>query len=205
MHDARVLAPPLAAMEAASAPSDDDLVRLAHGGVAAAREDLAHRYRQSVYLLALQLLGNRQDAFDVAQDSMLRFFAGLGQFTPGRPLKPWLLGIVRNQARDLWRRQRVRRAESIDDADGGAAAELMDGAPGPEEMTSRRQLRQRIWHAMSQLSTDHREIVVLRDFHDLSYAEIAQLLSIKPGTVMSRLHGARTQLRSLLAHEVGHA
>jgi RNA polymerase sigma-70 factor (ECF subfamily) len=205
MHDARVLAPPLVSAEAVPARSDDDLVHQARAGEAEAREELARRFREPAYVLALQLLGNRDDAFDVAQESMLRVFAGLGQFTSGRPLRPWVLAIVRNQAHDLWRRKRVRRAESIDSAEDGLAIELADTAPDPEQAASRRHLRRRVWRAMSALSVDHREVIVLRDFHGLSYAEIAQLLSIKSGTVMSRLHGARAQLRSLLTRETHHA
>jgi len=201
MHDVRALAPPPAAVAAVSGRSDADLVNLAHAGAAEAREELARRHRGSAYLLALQMLGNREDAFDVAQDALLRFFTGLGQFASGRPVRPWLLAIVRNQARDLWRRQRVRRAESIEAAGAGLVAELVDASPDPEEAAYRRELRRRVWRAISTLSADHREIIVLRDFHDLSYAEIAQLLSIKSGTVMSRLHGARAQLRARLARE----
>lgn len=205
MHDVRVMAPPLATVEPLTARADGDLVSRARLGEAEAREELARRYRTTAYLLALQLLGNREDAFDVAQDAMLRFFSGLGQFTPGRPVRPWLLAIVRNQAHDLWRRQRVRRAESIDSDGCGLAIELADTAPDPEQAASRRELRRRVWRAMSALAAHHREIIVLRDFHGLSYAEIAQVLSIKSGTVMSRLHGARGQLRALLARENDHA
>ena len=98
----------------ASNRSDHDLVRQAQAGRGEAREELAHRFRQSAYLLALQLLGNRDEALDVAQESMLRFFVSLERFSPDRPVRPWLLTIVRNQVRDLWRRQGVRRTESLD-------------------------------------------------------------------------------------------
>jgi RNA polymerase sigma-70 factor (ECF subfamily) len=185
--------------------SEAELIRSASAGLAEAREELARRYRGPAYVLALQLLGNREDALDVAQEAMLRLFATLGRLTPGRAVRPWLLAIVRNQARDLWRRQRVRRTEPIEGRAERLAAELIVRAPDPEEATGRAELRRWVWRALARLSEDHREIVVLRDFHGLSYDEIAHVLDIKAGTVMSRLHAARRQLRARLLEDGHHA
>ena len=205
MPDVTVVAGVMSAPKPVVSPSDAELIRGASMGLAEAREELAHRYRGPAFVLALQLLGNRDDALDVAQEAMLRFFTTLGRLTPGRPVRPWLLAIVRNQARDLWRRQRVRRTEPIDGAGEGLAAELIAHAPNPEEAAGREELRRRVWRALSRLSEDHREIVVLRDFHGLSYEEIAHVLDIKIGTVMSRLHAARGQLRARLSEDGHHA
>jgi len=205
MPDITVAAAAVAAAESVVSLPDAELIRGASAGLAEAREELARRYRGPAYVLALQLLGNREDALDVAQEAMLRLFATLGRLTPGRAVRPWLLAIVRNQARDLWRRQRVRRTEPIDGTGEGLAAELIARAPDPEEAAGREELRRRVWRALSRLSEDHREIVVLRDFHGLSYEEIAHVLDIKIGTVMSRLHAARRQLRARLSEDGRHA
>jgi RNA polymerase sigma-70 factor (ECF subfamily) len=205
MPDIAAAVAALAADESVVSSSDDELIRGASAGLAGAREELARRYRGPAYVLALQLLGNRDDALDVAQEAMLRFFATLGRLTPGRSVRPWLLTIVRNQARDLWRRQRVRRTEPIDGSGEGLAAELVVLVPNPEETAGREELRRRVWSALSRLSEGQREIVVLRDFHGLSYEEIAHVLDIKVGTVMSRLHAARTQLRARLSADGHHA
>jgi RNA polymerase sigma-70 factor (ECF subfamily) len=205
MTDGRALVHPVGSTAPASALSDDELLTLAWSGGADAREELARRHRASAYLLALQLLGNRDEALDVAQEALMRFFASLGRMTPGRAVRPWLLAIVRNQARDFWRRQRVRRAESIDANPDGLLSHMVDTAPDPEEAVRRAELRRRVWKAITTLSDDHREIVVLRDFHGLSYDELAQTLGIKIGTVMSRLHAARQRLRALLTQEGSHA
>jgi len=205
MPDITVAAAAVAAAESVVSLPDAELIRGASAGLAEAREELARRYRGPAYVLALQLLGNREDALDVVQEAMLRLFATLGRLTPGRAVRPWLLAIVRNQARDLWRRQRVRRTEPIDGTGEGLAAELIARAPDPEEAAGREELRRRVWRALSRLSEDHREIVVLRDFHGLSYEEIAHVLDIKIGTVMSRLHAARRQLRARLSEDGRHA
>ncbi len=175
---------------------DTELVVEARSGVAEAREELARRYRKPAYLLGLQLTGNREDALDVAQDALLRFFATLDRFQEGRPVRPYLLRIVRNRAMDLWRRRRIRRAESLDA--GELPRQIADDRPGPEETTRRAELRRRVWRVVSELAPPKREILVLRDYHDLAYAEIAKVLDIPIGTVMSRLHAARKALRELL-------
>jgi RNA polymerase sigma-70 factor (ECF subfamily) len=181
---------------AALATIDSELVVQARSGVAEAREELARRYREPAYLLGLQLTGNREDALDVAQDALLRFFATLDRFQEGRPVRPYLLRIVRNRAMDLWRRRRIRRVESLEQ--GELPRQIADDRPGPEETARRAELRRRIWRAISDLAPAKREILVLRDYHDLAYAEIAKVLGIPIGTVMSRLHAARKALRELL-------
>ena len=175
-----------------------ELVRRARKGNAAAREELAERHRDSAFFLALQLLGNRDDALDVAQDAMLRFFKHLHRFDVSRPVRPWLFQIVRNRALDLFRRRKVRKHDSIDAAqedEDRADLQLVDESVDLERDASRAQLQKRIWAALQELSQAQREIIVLRDYQDLSYSEIAETLKIPIGTVMSRLHGARKRLR----------
>ena len=164
-----------------------------------AGEKRARQARRAAYLLALQLLGNRDTARDVAQEAMLRLYRYRDRFDPARPLKPWLFRIVRNQVKDLWRRQRSRPVQPLDPAIGDFSAELHDPAPGPEEAVLLHERRLRLWAALRTLPASKREILVLRDFHDLTYEQLAAVLNIPTGTVMSRLHGARKSLRELLA------
>ncbi len=177
--------------------SESALVDQARAGHTGARETLAQRYRPPAYVLALQMLGNRDDAMDVTQDAMLRFFTTLNSFDSERRVQPWLFTIVRNQVRDLWRRRRRRPGDSAPDADS-LTSQLVSPAASPEADLRRQQLREEVWRALATLSSEQREIIVLRDFHDLSYNDIAQVLGIPIGTVMSRLHGARRQLRARL-------
>ena len=178
------------------APVETELVVQARAGVESARAELVRRYREPAYLLGLQLLGNREDALDVAQDAMLRFLTSLDRFQEERPVRPYVLRIVRNRVADLWRRRRVRRAESLDA--GELPRQIADERPGPEASARRAELRRRIWRALAELPPAKREILVLRDYHDLAYAELAKVLGIPIGTVMSRLHAARKALRAIL-------
>ncbi len=131
---------------------------------------------------------------------MLRLFKHLGRVAPERPVLPWLFAIVRNRARDLWRSRAARPNESLD-ARPDLAAHLAAPAGDPEQQAARRERARRLWAAVAALSQAYREILVLRDFHDLAYAEIAEVLGIPAGTVMSRLHAARTALRAGLEVE----
>ncbi len=188
---------------AAPAPvvaSDPNLIVEAQAGERAALDELAHRMRGPAYVLALQLVGNRDDALDIAQDALLRLFQHLGRIAPERPVRPWLFAIVRNRARDLWRSRAARPSESLD-ARPDVVAHLAAPAGDPEQQAARRQRARRVWTAIAELSHAHREILVLRDFHDLAYAEIAEVLGIPAGTVMSRLHAARAALRAGLEAE----
>jgi RNA polymerase sigma-70 factor (ECF subfamily) len=185
--------------------SDRELVDRARAGRHDARETLAQRYRQAAFVLALQMLGNRHDAMDVAQDAMLRFFTSLNSFDRERSIRPWLFAIVRNQVRDLWRRRKRRPGDRAGEAGEALARHLVDPTPNPEAGLRRTELQQRVWHAIAALPPAKREVIVLRDFHDLSYSDIAGVLEIPIGTVMSRLHGARRQLRARLDEGGCHA
>ena len=179
---------------------ESDLIRRAQAGDHLAQDQIAREYRGAMYRLALQMLRNPDDAMDVVQDSLLRFFKNLHRFDPERPVKPWLFQIARNRALDLLRRRKVRKHDSIDDRDdeGNLRFQLLDPKADPEGDARAIHLQAHIWNTLEQLSENQREILVLRDYQDLSYAEIAEILKIPIGTVMSRLHGARKKLRSLL-------
>ena len=188
-------------MSAEIPSADRALLAQARDGQRDAREQLARRVGRSAYVFALQITGTPDAAHDVAQDSVLRFFQGLDRFDSSRPIDPWLYQIVRNRARDLARRDRVRRHESLDAWLEQGHPETADPFADPAADAERHDLQRQIWRAISQLSAAHREIFVLRDYHDLSYREIADVLGIPQGTVMSRLHAARKGLREILLEE----
>lgn len=185
---------------------ETELVRKACQGDRGARDELVLRHRRQVYFLALQLLGNPDDALDVSQDAMLRFFTNLHRFDAERPVRPWLFRIVRNLALDLFRRRKVRQSESldaVDDEDGDRPRhDPVDESVDLDRDLLQRQLRKKLFAALNQLTPMQREIVVLRDYQDLSYQEIAEMLEIPLGTVMSRLHGARQRLRTLVENDL---
>lgn len=183
---------------------DAELLDRAQEGDLRACEQLARLYRRPAYLLALQLTGNPEDAHDVSQEAMLRLFGNLGMIDRDRALRPWLFTVVRNLVRDLWRRRKVRRNEPLAVEVGpDLGHQIVDHAESPEDNLVTHETRRRLWAAVSALSVKHREILVLRDYHDLSYQELSQVLTIPIGTVMSRLHAARRKLRSVYLSSEG--
>ena len=179
--------------------SDARLVVQARSGDLDAREALLVLCRRTAYLAALQLLGNREDAMDVAQDALIRLVGSLDRFDMTRPLKPWVVTIVRHLVIDLSRRRRVRRADSLETLLAEEGSEPRDGSASPEQLAEQGELRLRVARAVSHLPPLHREVIVLRDYQDLSYEEIARILGVPRGTVMSRLHRARSLLRESLS------
>lgn len=144
-------------------------------------------HRDRAYGLALQYTRNKEDALDVVQDAFIRAYVNLGKFDLQKDFGPWLLTIVRNLAIDLLRKRRRTAADEL--------PEVMPDKPGRVRADDKL-LRKEVWNKLMQLAPDHREIVFLKDYQGHSYAEIAEILSIPIGTVMSRLHHARKNLAS---------
>lgn len=189
--------------ESVSVDEFAEWIEAAKAGDTEAHNALAAALREPAFYFALQLLGNREDAHDITQDALIRFLGSLERFESGRPVLPWLRRIVRNAVIDLQRRKSVRRADSLD-SDGyeGEALELVDEDEDATRRAVSQERREIVWNSLGRLPENHREIVVLREYQDLSYQEIADLLDVPIGTVMSRLHRARLELRSRVLEAV---
>ncbi|AOE50729.1 RNA polymerase sigma factor [Kangiella sediminilitoris] len=145
-------------------------------------------------VFALQLLGNQSEAEDVVQASIEKVLSHPKAPKGGVDLQKWLYRVVRNASIDRIRQQ--SRETSLDET--GALLEPSDSI-SPEVQLEREQIRQRLRSALQTLPVHHRELVVLRDYHGHSYDDIAEILSVPKGTVMSRLHRARLALREALS------
>ncbi|MAW28457.1 MAG: RNA polymerase subunit sigma-24 [Gammaproteobacteria bacterium] len=148
------------------------------------------------HTLAIQILGNSDDAADAVHDAFVKVLARPEGFDRSRgALKPWFLRVVRNRCIDLLRK-RPQVAELSDS--GYVNSDPIDPGPVPDQYLEIQERDQQLASALTKLSVDQRQIVVLRDYLDLPYAEIADVLGTAPGTVMSRLHRARLALREAL-------
>lgn len=142
------------------------------------------------HVLAMQILGKREDALDVVQDAITSTLTRPEAYQAEKgPLKPWFLRVVRNRCIDL-----LRQIHPSD----VSVEELQDNAANPEQTLALAQFDDILKHALEELTVDQRQIVVLRDYLNLSYAEIADVLDITSGTVMSRLHRSRLALKKIL-------
>jgi RNA polymerase sigma factor (sigma-70 family) len=167
----------------------------AEGWVAPTWEQVVRDHSARVYRLAYRLSGNAQDAEDLTQETFVRVFRSLADFSPGT-FEGWLHRITTNLFLDLVRRrQRIRFDALPEDTE-----RLPGTSPSPEQVYSDTHLDPQIQAALDALSPEFRVAVVLCDIEGLTYEEIAATLGIKLGTVRSRIHRGRVQLRQALAH-----
>ena len=159
-------------------------------------EQLVQDHSARVFRLAYRLTGNRHDAEDLTQDVFVRVFRSLHRFQPGT-FEGWLHRITTNLFLDMVRRrQRIR----FDGLAEGSAERLPSAWPTPSEALADADLDHDVAAALAALPPDFRVAVVLCDIEGLTYEEIAATLGIKLGTVRSRIHRGRVQLRQALAH-----
>jgi RNA polymerase sigma factor (sigma-70 family) len=159
-------------------------------------DEVVRGYSARVYRLAYRLTGNSHDAEDLTQEVFVRVFRSLSGYTPGT-FEGWLHRITTNLFLDMARRRQRIRFEGLGDE---TAARLGDSGPSPAEAFDDRHLDSDIQAALKALAPEYRAAVILCDIEGLSYEEIADTLGIKLGTVRSRIHRGRAQLRAALEH-----
>jgi RNA polymerase sigma-70 factor (ECF subfamily) len=175
------------------------LVRRARAGETAAFGELVSIYMQRCYYAALGMVGSPQDAEDLSQEAFARAFRARARLDPERPFYPWLYQILRRLCYNFTRDTSSRRRK-LDQAGGWLVAEatVRAAADDPERVRANDELRRRLEAAIRELPAAQREVLVLKEFEGLKYREIAVLLDVPIGTVMSRLYAARQRLASLL-------
>jgi RNA polymerase sigma-70 factor (ECF subfamily) len=171
--------------------SDGSLVRRCQAGDTDAFGILVKRYAGQAVGLASVLMGNRAEAHDVSQEAFVRAWRHIRGFRGDTTFFRWYCSILRKVCW-TWRKRRQRTMEPL------SAETLPADGSDPAFIAQQNEDTQQLWRAILDLSAPHREIIVLSHFQGLSYREIAELLEIPTGTVMSRLHAAREALRKRL-------
>jgi RNA polymerase sigma-70 factor, ECF subfamily len=174
----------------------------ARGGDPAAFEALVRRHQSALYNFSLRLLGQADDAADVAQETFVQLFSHLGQLNEREPLAPWLFRVARNRCIDVLRRRRTVPLELPDDGqDTAFVLDPADDEPLPDEMAERADLQRLLSKAIAQLPPSYAEVVALRYGGERSFAEIAAILDCDEGAARVRFHRAKALLRrQLRAH-----
>jgi RNA polymerase sigma-70 factor (ECF subfamily) len=175
-------------------PADDsELIARALRGDAAAYEEIVQRYQQIAFRTAYAVTGSAADAEDAAQEGFVKAFRALDRFRPGAELRPWLLRIVGNEARNRVRSSGRRHQLELRLTEGFRPG---DAAPSPEAVAVESDERRRLLALVNGLSEDDRLVVTSRYFLELSGEETAAALGIPEGTVKSRLSRALARLRA---------
>jgi len=185
-----------------SSADDATLVRAAQKGDTEAFEELVARHRDKIYARAWSMVRNEDEAVDLSQEAWVKGWQRLKQFHSESSFGTWITRIVINLCLDELRKRKRQRVESIQEMDeesGGVERQMPAVIVNPTERLERGELRQRIDRAMGQLSHEHRTVLVLHEFEEMEYKQIAKAMECSIGTVMSRLFYARRKLAALLA------
>jgi len=185
-----------------SSADDQTLVRAAQRGGMAAFEELVARHRDKVYARAYSMMRNEEEAIDLSQEAWVKGWQRLRQFQGESSFGTWMTRIIINLCLDQLRKQKRQRTESIeamDEESGGVERQMPVVTVNPTAGLERQELRGRIDRALGQLSYEHRTALVLHEFEQMEYKEIAKTMGCSIGTVMSRLFYARRKLAALLA------
>jgi len=182
--------------------TDEDLVRRSQNADMQAFEELVGRHSDKIYARAFSMMRGEDEALDLSQEAWVKGWQRLKQFQGDSSFVTWMTRIVINLCLDHLRKQKRHRSESIQEMDeetGGVERQMPVVTVNPTEGLEREELRARIDRALDQLSFEHRTVLVLHEFEDLEYKEIAKKMGCSIGTVMSRLFYARRKMALLLS------
>ncbi len=162
---------------------------------------LVEKYKIRAFHAALLLTGNREEALDLSQEAFYRAYRAIGSFEAGKSFYTWFYRILKNLCINHFHR-RKKRSVSFSDAEESRGQQLyVSDAARPDEIFEQNEMRDAVWEAINKLKESDREILILKEFNEMSYKEIAETLDIPIGSVMSRLYYARQKLARLLLEE----
>lgn len=190
--------------------TDKNLVIRAQNGEERAFRLLVERYQRKVYSVAYSMVRHQEDAMDLSQEAFIKAYRNLARFQGSSSFYTWIYRITVNLCIDYLRKSgrvqsvdyddRIGRDNSEVDGDGSILPTRLDADPSRSLM--RKELIEKMQHALETLSENHRAILLLREVEGLSYEEMAEVLGVSKGTVMSRLHHARKNMQSALGQYV---
>jgi RNA polymerase sigma-70 factor (ECF subfamily) len=167
------------------------LVRRSQAGDADAFGQLVYKYRTKIFTMVCGIVGNEHDAWDIAQDGFLKAWRSIHRFEGRSSFYTWLYSITWNLTIYSLRRSNREEVVELNDA-------IPSPLPSPRINSQRAEIREQVNAAIAKLCPEHRAVVVLKELEDLQYREIAEILNLSMGTVMSRLFYARKRLQSML-------
>jgi len=181
-------------------PTDEELLTRFVAGDREALSELVRRYEQQLYGYLLRMLGDAASAEDAFQQVCVRLLRSADTYKRGRPVRPWLYAIATNVCRRLGLDRSRRRMLSLErgEDDGGVQFRPEAEGPGPQVLVEQKELAELIRRAVDTLTGHQREVFLLYQYQDLTYAEIAEVLGRPLGTVKSDMHYALKALRTKL-------
>jgi RNA polymerase sigma-70 factor (ECF subfamily) len=167
--------------------------------------EIVFHYQKKVFNIAYRMLGNFEEAKDLAQEVFISVFESIKDLKEEIKFDAWLTQITLNHCRNRWKylkRRQYFNSESLDDPieteDGNMPRPIVDPSDNPESLYEKKMIQQFIQRGLLQLKEDQRELLVLRDLQGFSYGEMGELLGLPEGTIKSKLHRARMELKEVL-------
>ena len=182
--------------------SDEAVVERCQRGDIESFSVLVERYRDSIYGYACHLIGDSEEARDLAQEALVRAYAALPRFRPGAKFSSWLYTIVANLCKSWLRKQKFRPVSFEEAFPENEAVASSAAAASPAEIHDRKEFKRRVLQAVNTLPTKYRIVVILRHLNDLPYKEIAEILKLPVSTVEHRLRTARELLKPKLRRDL---
>jgi len=183
--------------------TDEELVERATAGDLDSFNQLVSRWERPIYALAYRTLGREEDARDVVQEAFLRAYRGLKGFKGQAKFSSWLYRITLNLCRDWIRKE--RRAPIVHPPEGMDPIELAEDQAAPtesvEELVARREMSEAVARAMAELPEEQRAAILLKEYHGLTFQEIAEMLNCPLSTVKTRLYQGLSVLRRRLERQ----
>ena len=186
------------------AVSDWELIELFKKGKEEAFEEIVRRYQKKVYNTTYRIMGNPEDASDLAQEAFIRIYRSLRNFQGKSSFSTWLFTVTTNVCRDeLRKRQRRLKVQSLSEPiefeDGNVEREIADESMAPEVISLHRELTDEIQAVIEALPDEQKEAIVLRELQGFSYEEIAEITGVSLGTVKSRISRGRQNMKKELS------
>lgn len=183
-----------------------DLINRSQAGDRDAFGELVALYKDKIYTLAYRMLGSREEAEDVAQETFIRLYSHLHRYNEAYRLSTWLFRIANNLSIDRLRRfHRNKKELSLDAGIQGTEGlalydSISDHSPTPEQSILQNEVEERVKEAIMSLAPKYRSIMILKYIEDLSIQEISEIVGLPEATVKTRLHRGREALRKKLRH-----
>jgi len=181
--------------------TNEELVESFQRGDTSVFDLLVERWDRKIQGAIYRVVGPSEDARDLCQEAFLKAYRGLGTFKKDARFSSWLYQIALNVCRDRLRRRKGRHLVSFDDMDEASQAASTPSVPTPLQLAEAHDISDRVARAVADLPQDQREVIVLKEYQDLTFAEIADVLELPLSTVKTRLYRGLVQLRERLEHE----
>lgn len=184
---------------------ENQLIKEAKAGNVEAFEELVKQCEKKVFNIAYKMMGNYDDANELAQEAFIRAYKSINKFKEDSLFSTWIYRITTNVCLDELRKRKNKKVISLNEDikynDEELKPQIKDDSPGPEKIYEKKEFKNLIYQCIESLSDEYKTVIILRDIEGFSYEEIAKIINCPEGTVKSRISRARKALRDIFKNK----